>query len=172
MTLYEKLNWKKHIDNIEINLSKVVSIIHKLKYSLTIKSLKIIYNIFFLPHLNYCNNVCIKYGLLHIYKLNRLIIIQNKAIRAIFNISNRCNKDKYNQILNILKCNDIVKLNTLKCMFRIINNSIPIIIKNMFSIKQCIYSQRNIFKFVIPSFRLNINKLCITYNGPFYYSII
>ena len=50
----------------------------------------------------------------------------------------------------------------------IINNFKPIIIINMISIKQCINSQRNIFKFVIPSFRLNIKKFGITYNDPFY----
>ena len=57
ITIDEKLNWKKHINNIANKLSKVVSIIHKLKYSLTIKSLKLICNTFFLPHLNYCNTV-------------------------------------------------------------------------------------------------------------------
>ena len=57
-------------------------------------------------------------------------------------------------------------------MFRIINNFTPIIIKNMFSIKQCIYSQINIFKFVIPSFRLNIKKICKTYNGPFLWNLL
>ena len=57
-------------------------------------------------------------------------------------------------------------------MFRIINNITPIIIKNMFFIKQCIYSQRNIVKFVIPYFRLNIKKFCITYNGPFLWNIL
>ena len=34
ITIDEKLNRKKHIDNIAIKLSKVVSTIHKLKYSL------------------------------------------------------------------------------------------------------------------------------------------
>ena len=169
ITIDEKLNWKKHINNIANKLSKVVSIIHKLKYSLTIKSLKLIYNTFFLPHLNYCNTIL---STTYIYNLNRLIIIQNKSIRAIFNISNRCNTDKYYKILNILKFTDIVKLNTLKFMFRNINNCTPIIIKNMFSIKQCIYSQRHIFKFVIPFFRLNINKFCITHNGPFLWNLL
>ena len=37
ITIDEKLVWITHIDNIAIKLSKVVSIIHKLKYSLTIK---------------------------------------------------------------------------------------------------------------------------------------
>ena len=139
ITIDEKLNWKKHIDNIAINISKVVSIIHKLKYSLTIKSSKIMYNTFFLPHINYCNNVwSTTYIYIYIYNLNILIIIQNKAIRAIFNFSNRCNTDKYYKLLNIFKFNDIVKLNTLQFMFRIINNCTPIIIKNVFSIKQCI----------------------------------
>ena len=39
-----------------------------------------------------------------------------------------------------MKFNYIVKLNNLKFMFRIINNFTPIIIKNVISIKQCIYS--------------------------------
>ena len=53
-------------------------------------------------------------------------------------------------------------------MLRIINNFTPIIIKNMFSIKQCIFSQRNIFKFVFPSFRLIIK----TYNVPFLWNLL
>ena len=58
-------------------------------------------------------------------------------------------------------------------MFRIINNFTPIIIKNMFSIKQCIYSQSSIFKFVIPSFRPNITKFFITYgNGLFLWNLL
>ena len=42
--IYIYIYWKKHVDIIAIKLSKVVSIIHLLKYSLTIKSLKLIYN--------------------------------------------------------------------------------------------------------------------------------
>ena len=58
ITIDENLNCKKkYIDNIAIKLSKVISIIHKLKYSLSIKSLKLIYNTFFLPHINYCNTL-------------------------------------------------------------------------------------------------------------------
>ena len=34
-----------------INISKVISITHKLKYSIIIKSLKLIYNTCFTPHL-------------------------------------------------------------------------------------------------------------------------
>ena len=54
----------------------------------------------------------------------------------------------------------------------IFNNFTPIIIKNMFSINQCIYSQRKIFKFVIPFFRHNIKKFCITHNGPFLWNLL
>ena len=35
-----------------------------------------------------------------------------------------------------------------------------------------IYSQRKIFKFVIPSFSLNIKKFSITYNGPFLWNLL
>ena len=52
------------------------------------------------------------------------------------------------------------------------NNVTPIIIKNMFSIKQCIYSQRQIFKFCIHSFRLNIICFCITHNVPFLWNLL
>ena len=57
-------------------------------------------------------------------------------------------------------------------MCRIINNFTSIIIKNMFSIKQCIYSQRQIFKFVIPSFCLNITIFCITHNELFLWNLL
>ena len=44
MCIDAKLNWKAHIDYICKKVSKFIAILHKLKFSLSIKSLKLLYN--------------------------------------------------------------------------------------------------------------------------------
>ena len=64
--------------------------------------------IFNIPYIFYLYTL-LSYIYIYIYNLNRLIIIHNKYIIAIFNISNICNTNKYYKILDILKFNDIIK---------------------------------------------------------------
>ena len=54
MYIDAKLNWKVHIDYICKRVSKFIAILHKLKFSLSIKSLKLLYNAFILSNLSYC----------------------------------------------------------------------------------------------------------------------
>ena len=62
------------------------------KFSLSIKSLKLLYNAFILPNLSYCITI---WGNTYKSNINRFIILQNRAIRAIYNLQNRINTNEF-----------------------------------------------------------------------------
>ena len=163
MYIYDKLNWKAHIDYICKRVSKFIAILHKLKFSLSIKSLKLLYNAFILPNLSYCITI---WGNTYKSNINRIIILQNRAIRAIYNLQNRINTDEFYNSLNILKFKDIYKCKTILIMYYVLNSKSTSPYKSIFFLKKNNYSQRSHYKFIIPSYRLQIKYVSIFYNGP------
>ena len=51
--LSEDLKWSKHPNNISLKLIKTVGVQNRLKYEYPLAILKTLYNMLFLPHLNY-----------------------------------------------------------------------------------------------------------------------
>jgi hypothetical protein len=118
IVINENLNWKSHVDFISKKISKVVGILNKLKHTLPEQVLFTIYNSLIVPHLNYG-------ALIWERNLNRLVILQKKALRAI-------TKSKYNvhtsilfKNLNTLKCQDICALHCLKFCYKLENKLLP-----------------------------------------------
>ena len=163
MYIDDKLNWKAHIDYIFKRVSKFIAILHKLKFSLSIKSLKLLYNDFILPNLSYCITI---WGNTYKSNINRIIILQNRAIRAIYNLQTRINTDEFYKSLNILKFKDIYKCKTILIMYDVLNSKSTSPYKYICFLKKNNYSQRSQYKFIIPSYRLQIQYFSIFYNGP------
>ena len=163
MYIDDRLNWKAHIDYICKRVSKFIAILHKLKFPLSIKSLKLLYNAFILPNLSYCITI---WGNTYKSNINRIIILQNRAIRAIYNLQNRINTDEFYNSLNILKFKDIYKCKTILIMYDVLNSKSTSPYKSIFFLKKYNYSQRSQYKFIIPSYRLQIKYFSIFYNGP------
>ena len=49
-----KLNWKSHIENVKLKMSKIIAILYKTKNILNQKSLYILYCSLLVPHISYC----------------------------------------------------------------------------------------------------------------------
>ena len=54
LVLDSQLNWKKHLDHISLKLSKVIGILHRLKFVYPETVLLMLYNTLIVPHLTYC----------------------------------------------------------------------------------------------------------------------
>ena len=54
LTLDCKLNFKSHLKTIGTKISRVIRLLHKLKYIFPAYLLRMIYNSLILPHINYC----------------------------------------------------------------------------------------------------------------------
>ena len=80
------LNWKEHINVISSKVSKCIGIIYKLNKILPYKTLLLLYKSLILPHFSYCHVV---WGNAAACRLQRLIVLQKRALRAIHKTSYR-----------------------------------------------------------------------------------
>ena len=110
-----KLKYHHHIDHIAKKISKSIGIIYKLsKLKMPSCTLKQLYYNLIYSHLNY--NVC-SYGSTYNTHINRLYLLQKKAIRIINNAPFLAHTDPLFRSCKILKIHDIFKLNVGMYMY-------------------------------------------------------
>ena len=125
----DKLDWKSQINYVSTKLSIAIGILNKVKFKLNLKSLVYVYNSFFYSHLTYC---CHIWGNTFFSNLNKICILQKRALKI---INNDSNYSTFYIIHKSLQFHDIVKMNTIKFMFRARNNVLPINLQKLYSIK-------------------------------------
>ena len=118
LTLNENLSWKPHVDRIANKISKYIGILNRLKRYLPCHILKTIY--FSLVHSN-INYSLLAWG----FNCGRLKTLQKKAIRIITNSKYNAHTEPLMKTLEILKLEDLFKLNILKWYYRFINLKLP-----------------------------------------------
>ena len=117
----DKLDWKSQINYVSTKLSRAIGILNKVKFKLNFKSLVLVYNSFCYSLLKYCCHIwCNTFFSTLI--LNKICILQKRALKIINNDSNFSTF----YIHKSLQFHDIVKMNTIKFMFRARNNLLPI----------------------------------------------
>ena len=125
IVLNEQLTWNSHITHLSSKIHPVVGLLHRLKYQLPTKILKMIYNSLILSRLHYAN---ILWG----GRPGSLIKLNKKALRAIGKVGCNTHTSPIEKRLNLLSVPDIHKLK-LFCFYRkIIYRDLPIYILRMF----------------------------------------
>ena len=122
--IHQHLKWDSHINKIALKISSATGIIYKLKNIFPQNILLTLYNTLILPHIHYGI-------LLWGYNLNRICILQKKAIRVITLSNYISHTEPIFKRLGILKIEDIFLLNELKFCFRLLNNNLPVYFKSI-----------------------------------------
>ena len=125
LTISETLSWKHHIEKVRIKISKIVGVMSRIKYQVSSKILLTIYNSLILSHLHY-GILC--WG----FQCKGLFTIQKKAIRIICKAKYNAHTDKLFKSLNLLKVDDIFKLQCLKFYYRLRKNTLPLYFSSNF----------------------------------------
>ena len=123
------LSWKNHIDNVSTKVSRSVGLLYKIRCFVDTKIIKTLYYSLVYPHLIYAIEV---WGSANETHLNRLLILQKKIVRLI-SFSDRRQSD-YSFLpsdplffkLELLKTQDIFKLNISKFIFKCLNKTTPV----------------------------------------------
>ena len=71
------LNRKEHIERVNPKAAKSIVIMYNLKESLTVKSMKLLYNSLVFPYINYCLEV---WGTTYQSNIHSVYIMQKKSI--------------------------------------------------------------------------------------------
>lgn len=152
------LNFKYHIDQLSLKLSKALFILRRSKKLLDKKSMLSLYYSLF-----HCNLV---YGIL-IYStatpsnLTPIITKQKMAIRCIMNSKYNAHTAPMFKELNILPFNLLIKYFQLQFMHNYKMNYLPRSFLNMWETNQEFndnYQLRNILDYRIPRFRIELSK--------------
>ena len=121
LLLDHRLNWKKHINHVRAKLASACGILYTLRNKLSLYVAKLIYYSIAYPYMNYC---CIVWCSANISSLQALSTIQRKLIRLICKKDRRSSTSLLFRQLNLLKLNDIFKLNISLLVFKSIHNLI------------------------------------------------
>ena len=123
LTVDTNLNWKKHTEKVANRCSKKIGVLNRLKYVLPLCIKSMLYNTLILPHITYGIMV---WG----YQRNRLNKIQKKDIRIITSNKYNSHTEPLLKQLNMLKLEDLLKLQQLKFYFKFNEGSLPVYLQN------------------------------------------
>ena len=163
--LDEHLTWLPHITNVARQVAKAVGIMYKASFCLSKCSLSTLYYSLVYPYLQYCVSV---WGSTYPTNLNRILILQKRAIRIIANAVFDAPSDPIFKSLKILKLQYIYLLQVGKMIFKFKNRILPQTFNNIFMLNSQIhkYNTRRSKHFHVPKFRTNIRKFALRYQGP------
>ena len=113
--IQENLNWNDHIDYVCKKLSKSTGLLSKLKHYVPRYVLLIIYNSLCLSHILYALSV---WGNAPYCSIKRVITLQKKGIRHVCNAKYNSHTSPLFKQCNILKTQDMFKLQCCKLMLR------------------------------------------------------
>ena len=157
--LDDNLNWNDHLEKLSCKLSRTLGIINKLKYVLPRNVLLQLYNSLFLPHVNY--------GILiwgHNYE--RIEKLQKRAVRFITQSKYLAHTDPIFIKLNLLKIQDIFKLNRLKFYYKYLTKSLPDYFQNLIFTRQSRYNTRRSDDLTPSKVNHVFATKCISHNIP------
>ena len=118
----KNLSWKKHLTFKSNQIVKVISIISRLKHTVSSSILKTIYNALILPHISYS---IVSWGNLSNREITRLKTLQKKAVRLINRAKYNSHTDPLFQSSGILKIDDIYKIECIKLYLKNRKNLLP-----------------------------------------------
>ena len=169
MILDEHLTWIPHITNVARKVSKTVGVVYKASFCLSKRSLITLYYSLLYPYLQYCVSV---WGSTYPPNLNRIFMLQKRAVRIIAKESFDAHTDPIFKNLKILKFNCIYLFQLGKLMFQFKNGLLPRTFDSKFALNSQVhnYDTRNSKLFHIPKIRTNICKFSLRYQGPRFYN--
>ena len=113
-----QLSWKNHIDMITNKLSKIIGILHRMRYIFPQRILLTIYNSLFVPHINFGSLV---WGA----NIKRIGDVQKKAIRIITHSGYIAHTEPLLKELNLLKAKDMFNLKILNFLYKLAIDTLP-----------------------------------------------
>ena len=160
----KKLTWKEHISYISSKISRGIGMIIKAKKRLNKDALVTLHYSFIYPYMAYCNHI---WGTACISSLNKVIVLQKKAIRIICNVNRRAPTDSLFRDLKIIPFLDVNIYMISRFMFRYVNGRVPSLFCGYFTSNTSIhkYETRQARHFHLPQVRSDLGKKNIRYRG-------
>ena len=160
-----KLSWKDHITTTCKTISRNIGVINKLKYVLPSSVLLMLYSSLILPYLNYGILV---WGNTHQVLLEKLLLLQKKSMRIIFNLHPRTHTDDLFFHNKILKVKELYLFHLGQFMFKFKANNLPKVFDQTFNQNDSFhnYPTRHSNEYHLPLLRTILAQSTFVYTGP------
>jgi hypothetical protein len=163
--LDENLSWKSHINHVCKKISKSIGIIFRARLHLSPETKLLLYYTLIYPYLNYCNII---WSSTYISHLNRIFLLQKRAVRILTNSDFLAHTAPLFQRLKIL---DIYKINSFftgKFMYFYYKQLLPPTFLHLFikSNEVHSYNTRNAKMYRTHSCKTTTKQHTILFNGP------
>lgn len=165
-----QLKYSNHASYITKKIAKKINLLGRIGQDLTVWAKRTIYESIIKPHFNYCSSILF---LLSNKEINILQKKQNWAMRIVLKCSKYTSVKLMLDQLNILSVRQMIMLNTMIFIFKIINNLLPPhLLENCTFVYQIHnYNTRSLNSFYVPTVRTNyaqntlFHKGLVMYNG-------
>ena len=159
-----KLTWKNHISYITGKIAKGIGVITKARILLDKNTLITLYYTFIYPYLCYCNHV---WGNTYITYLDKLYLMQKKAVRIIYGVKPRTHTTPLFEDVKILHIFQINKYLIGKFMFNVYKSTSLDIFMSMFVYNSSIHDHdtRQSSHFHAPLIKKELSKSNVCYRG-------
>ena len=111
LIIVSNLNWNAHLNAISTKISRIIGLLHKLKYIFPKQVLHSLYNSLIMPHLNYS---LLAWGI----KSHKIEQLQKKAIRVLYSKSLIAHTEPLFIKINQPKLSDLYTCQLLKLYYR------------------------------------------------------
>ena len=163
-----KLSWSHHIDYIHGKISKGIGILKKVRKILNKKTMVNLYYTFLYPYLSYCNII---WGRASKKYINRLLLLQKRAIRIVCNSAFRAHSEPLFKECNILTIYNINIYLVGIFMFQYYHNLLPKANLELFMSRRDIHQRntRNSSRVILqlPLCRTELRKRTLCYDGSY-----
>jgi len=147
------LTWQIHIDSLSKKISRSIGLLYKIRPFVNKNILKMLYYSLIFSHLSYAIEI---WGSADNIHLNRLFILQKRAVRILSQLNMRVRHDEYLLIpsdplffiMEILKIHDIFKLRIVKFIFNCLIKNIPSNFYSWFILTNTIHNYNTRSKFI------------------------
>lgn len=168
--LDSKISWKAHLLYVRNKVSSSLYAINKFKNLLNTETLKLMYYGLIHPYLTYGVSL---WGARSQIDINKIVIIQKKALRAIFHKPFGAHTDPLFASSGILKFRDLHRIECLRLLFRYKQKTLPDNLRPFFKLNSEIHvyntrqsSQAHIFPFTFENYKKNfIYQAVVTWNS-------
>ena len=145
------LTWHDHIDTLSKKISRSIGLLYKIRHFVNKNIMKMLYYSLIFSHLTYAIE---NWGSADNIHLNRLLIIQKRAVRILSNSNRR--QDDYSFIpsdplffkMEILKVYDIFKIRIAKFIFKSLDKSTPSNFHSWFNLTKDIHNHNTRSKYI------------------------
>ena len=124
-----KLNWRAHITYLSKLLSRNAGVLNNLKIVFPKNVLNMLYSTLILPYLNYG---ILAWGNAARVHLDRLLLIQKRAIRIVCGANARSHTDILFYENRLLKVHDLYLQNLGSLMYQLFDNELPCALASLF----------------------------------------